>query len=190
MTSGPGSFAPPREAIRFTLFFDPGRVKRGIKPNRELGRALVRGRRYALVIGERWPDGRGQPLKSAYRHEFTVIPAIEKPLDQRDCKIQPPDASTRKPLVVTFPWPLDYGLLHRALGVRMGGAEVPGEISVEDGEKRWLFTPRDPWRADNYTLLVLSMLEDPAGNRLGRAFEVMQPPTDQRDAIEIPFTVK
>ena len=43
---------------RFTLLFDPGRVKRGIKPNRDLGRALIPGKRYALTIGERlarWP---------------------------------------------------------------------------------------------------------------------------------------
>jgi hypothetical protein len=178
------------DRTRFTLFFDPGRVKRGIKPNRDLGRALVRGKRYELVIGERWPDGRAQPLKSSYRHEFTVVPAIEKPLDQRDWKITHPDVSTRQPLVVAFPWALDYGLLQRALGVRRGGAEVAGEIAIDDGEKRWSFTPRDPWAVDNYTLIALTLLEDPSGNRLGRAFEAMQPVADQREAIEIPFTVK
>ena len=178
------------DRTRFTLFFDPGRVKRGIKPNRDLGRALVRGKRYALVIGERWPDGRAQPLKSSYRHEFTVVPAIEKPLDPRGWKIAPPMPLTRDPLVVTFPWALDYGLLQRALGVRRGGTDVPGEIAIDDGEKRWSFTPRDPWATDNYTLIALTLLEDPAGNRLGRAFEVMQPSSVERDAIEIPFLVK
>jgi hypothetical protein len=178
------------DRTRFTLFFDPGRVKRGIKPNRDLGRALVRGKHYALVIGERWPDGRSQPLKSTYRHEFSVIPALEKPLDQRDWKIQAPKPSTRDPLVVTFPWPLDYGLLQRALGVRRGGAEVPGEIAIDDGEKRWTFTPRDPWATDSYTLIALTLLEDPAGNRLGRAFEVMEPSTDERDFIELSFLIK
>jgi hypothetical protein len=178
------------DRTRFTLFFDPGRVKRGIKPNRDLGRALVRGRRYALVIGERWPDGRGQPLKSSHRHEFTVVPAIEKPLDQRDWKLELPKASTRDPLVVTFPWPLDYALLQRALGVLKGPVELPGEIAIEDGERKWTFTPRDPWTAGDYSLLALTLLEDPAGNRLGRAFEVMAPQTDSRPSVEVPFAVK
>jgi hypothetical protein len=178
------------DRTRFTLFFDPGRVKRGIKPNRDLGRALVAGQRYALVVGERWPDGRAQPLKSGYRHEITAVRAVEKPLDQRDWKLSHPEVLTREPLVVTFPWALDYGLMHRALGVRRGGVEVPGEIAIDGGEKRWSFTPRDPWATDNYTLVALTLLEDPAGNRLGRAFEVMRPPTDSQPSVEVFFTIK
>ena len=34
------------DRMRYTLFLDPGRVKRGILPNQEMGRALVPGRRY------------------------------------------------------------------------------------------------------------------------------------------------
>ena len=178
------------DRTRFTLFFDPGRVKRGIKPNRDLGRALVPGKRYALVIGERWTDGRGQPLKSEYRHEFLVSRAIERPLDQAAWRIDPPKHGTREALVVTFPWALDHGLLRRALGVRRGGTDVPGDVAVDAGETRWTFTPRDPWATDNYGLVALTLLEDPAGNRLGRAFEVMQPMRDERDSIEVPFTVQ
>jgi hypothetical protein len=178
------------DRMRFTLLFDPGRVKRGIKPNRDLGRALVAGRRYSLVIGERWPDGRGRPLQAPYRREFTVVPAIEKPLNQRDWKVEAPKPATRDPLVVVFPWALDFGLLQRALGVHRGGVEVAGEIAVQDAETRWMFTPAEPWTAGDYTLVALTLLEDPAGNRLGRAFEVMRPVTDEREAIEIPFTVK
>src|SRR6185436_11722812 len=33
------------EYTRRTVFFDPGRVKQGIKPNREIGRALTSGRK-------------------------------------------------------------------------------------------------------------------------------------------------
>lgn len=33
------------DATRFTVLFDPGRVKRGILPNVEMGRALYPGRR-------------------------------------------------------------------------------------------------------------------------------------------------
>ena len=178
------------DRTRFTLFFDPGRVKRGIKPNRDMGRALVPGRKYALVIDEHWRDGREQPLKAAYRHEFTVGPAIEKPLHQAEWRITPPRPGTRDPLIVTFPWALDHALMQRSLGVTHGPADVSGQGMVSDSEMRWSFTPSDPWTAGEYSVVALTLLEDPAGNRLGRAFEVTAPATDSQPSVWIPFQVK
>ena len=185
------------ERTRFTLLFDPGRVKRGIKPNRDVGRALVSGKRYALIISDRWLDGRGQPLKEEYRHTFTAGPAAEAPLDTAAWKIAAPPAGRRDPVTVTFPGPLDRGLLLRALGVQGkglvaggSGLGIPGDIRIDAAETRWAFTPRDPWSAGNYTLVVLTLLEDPAGNRIGRAFEVMRPADETRERVEIPFVVK
>ena len=178
------------ERTRFTLFFDPGRVKRGIKPNRDMGRALLPGRKYALVIDEQWRDGREQPLKSAYRHEFTVGPAIEKALNHAEWKITPPRPGTRDPLIVTFPWALDHALMQRSLGVLRGPADLSGQVVVNDSETRWIFTPNDPWAAGEYSVIALTLLEDPAGNRLGRAFEVTVPETDSQPSVLIPFKVK
>ena len=45
---------------RYTVFFDPGRVKRGILPNRDMGRALVAGRQYTLEVNADWPDAQGR----------------------------------------------------------------------------------------------------------------------------------
>jgi len=39
-----------RQQIRLTLLFDPGRIKRGVKPNVDMGPVLTEGRRYTLVI--------------------------------------------------------------------------------------------------------------------------------------------
>jgi hypothetical protein len=182
------------ERTRFTLFFDPGRVKRGIKPNRDLGRALVAGKKYALVIDERWIDGQGQPLKQAHRHEFMAGPAIEHGLDLGTWTISDPNAGTREPLMITFPYALDYGLLQRALALHVGtfepkGAAIAGEATIDANETRWSFTPRDPWISDNYMLVALTLLEDPAGNRIGRAFEVMRP-VNERERVERMFTIK
>ena len=60
---------------RYTLFFDPGRVKLGIRPNEELGRPLRAGQTYTLQIAADWRDAQGQPLKAAYRREFRVGPS-------------------------------------------------------------------------------------------------------------------
>ena len=178
------------DRTRFTLFFDPGRVKRDIKPNREMGRALMPGKRYTLVVSEGWLDGNGQRLKADLRHDFSVARAIETSLDPLMWKIDAPKPGTRDPLAVTFPWALDYGLLQRALGVGRDGTEVPGAATVGPGETRWMFAPRDPWNAGDYTLVVLTLLEDPAGNRMGRAFEVSQATADAPDHVAMPFSVR
>jgi len=178
------------DRTRFTLFFDPGRVKRGIKPNRDLGRALVAGKRYALVISDGWLDGKGQPLKEPSRHEFSVSAPVEAPLDPAAWRIEPPRAGTTDPLVVHFPWALDVGLVQRALGVRRDGGEVPGQLTVEPGEMRVRFVPGTQWTAGAYTVIALPFLEDPAGNRPGRAFEVIAAGGPEAGPVHVPFSIR
>ena len=91
------------------------------------------------------------------------------------------------------PRPLDHGLLQRALGVVRNGAAVPGELRIEERSTRWLFVPRDAWQAGDYTLRVLPILEDVAGNRIGRRFEEMSPgeavPEEGKEPIALPFRI-
>ena len=60
---------------------------------------------------------------------------------------------------------------------RCGWRPGPGSrwmetIRVEEAETRWVFTPRTPWEAGLYQLVAAETLEDVAGNRIGRPFEV------------------
>jgi len=178
---------------RFTVFFDPGRVKDGILPNREMGRALEAGRSYTLVVSREWRDERGLPLRAEHRHTFTAGPAMTRALDPDDWTIAAPPAGGRDPLVVTFRHPLDHGLLMRALGVRAGGRALPGAARVEAGETRWTFTPDEPWRAGRHEILALPILEDPAGNQIGRAFEIENADTvdagPEAETTLVPFTI-
>lgn len=160
------------DRTRYTVFFDPGRQKRGIMPNQLMGRALEPGRRYTLVVDREWRDGNGLPLKESFSRTFRVGPADERPLDTASWRIAPPPAGSRDPLVVTFPEALDHGLLLRAVGVARDGRALPGAIAIEPGETVWRFTPERAWDAGGYQLVVLGVLEDLAGNRIGRAFEV------------------
>jgi hypothetical protein len=160
------------DRTRYTVFFDPGRVKRGILPNRQMGRALEAGKRYTLVVKREWRDGHGLPLKDEFRHEFRASPPIERALTMAAWKVTTPKAGTREPVAVTFPDPLDHGLLRRALGIARGGTPLVGDVSIESDETRWLFTPRDAWARGDYELFALAFLEDLAGNRIGRPFEV------------------
>ena len=180
---------------RFTAFLDPGRVKSGILPNKQMGRALDTGRTVTLVINREWRDQHGLPLKDEYQRALQVGPPVEEPLDPRSWRIEPPSAAgNRTPLTVTFPRPVDHGLLMRALGVTRGGVPIAGDVTVEDAETKWTFTPREPWRAGQHDLLALDILEDVAGNQIGKAFEVDnfdtvdKSPNPQRTTI--PFMVR
>ena len=158
---------------RYTLFFDPGRVKLGIKPNEDLGRPLRAGQQYTLQISTDWRDAQGQPLKAPYRRVFRVGPPETAPIAPARWRLMAPVARTRDPLVVTFPAPLDHGLLARALGVEDSSRRaVEGDVTLDAADTTWTFRPAAAWAAGEYQLVALSILEDPAGNRIGRAFEV------------------
>lgn len=179
---------------RYTVFLDPGRVKQGILPNEQMGRALRAGRAYALVVDTAWHDANGLPLAKPFRAEFWAGPAVTEPISLAAWTIKPARAGTRDPLVVTFPRSLDHGLLQRAIGVSTrNGDAVTGDIAIGTNEKEWRFTPREAWRTGGYNVVVLSILEDVAGNRVGRAFEVdMFERVDSTATPErhtIPFTI-
>jgi hypothetical protein len=181
------------DRTRYTVFFDPGRQKRGITPNQQMGRSLEPGRRYTLVVDREWRDGNGLPLATSFRRDFTVGPADERPLDVKSWRVTAPAGGTRDAVVVTFPEALDHGLLLRALGVWRDGKALAGDVAVDERETRWRFTPRDAWRAGEYQLTAFGMLEDLAGNRIGRAFEVDRFDRADRSAeperTALPFTI-
>ena len=158
---------------RFTVFFDPGRQKRGILPNREMGESLIAGRKYTLRISRDWLDGNGQPLRETFERRFTVAPPDRSPLDVASWKITAPREGTREPLAVAFSESLDHGLLLRAIGVRRDGAPLTGQVQVDAHETRWTMTPDAPWQPGRYEVIALGILEDLAGNRIGRAFEIV-----------------
>lgn len=183
------------DRTRYTVFFDPGRQKRGIPVITEMGRSLTEGKSYLLVVDKEWRDGNGLPLKETYKRTFKVGPPDERPLDHTAWQIQAPTVGTRAPLTVAFPEPLDHGLLLRALGVQgPDGAAIGGDISVGKGELTWSFTPREFWKAGTHHIVAFAMLEDLAGNRIGRAFEVDQFDRSDRSAEPektlIPFQIR
>jgi hypothetical protein len=181
--------------LRYSVFFDPGRVKRGILPNDEFGRALRAGHKFTLAVDPQWRDANGQPLAAPFERTFTVGPPDLSPMRLADWQLRAPAAGTRDPLVVMFPKPLDHGLLQRAIGVTgPGGAVVRGNIGVGESERTWTFAPSDAWRAGVYTLVTLSTLEDPEGNRIGRPFDIDTferiDRSSEPERFTVPFTVK
>jgi hypothetical protein len=183
-----------QDATRLTVFFDPGRVKRGIGPNVKLGRAIVSGRRYSIKVDSAWPDAEGRPLESTFVRGFTAGPAAYGALSVADWTLSSPHAGTTEPLSVQFPGPLDHALIERAIGVRTAaGADLAGKAAAGPQELSWTFAPSAAWSAGNYQLVILTLLEDPAGNKIGRAFEVLADSPDadakQPDIVSRAFQV-
>ena len=179
---------------RYTIFFDPGRVKQGILPNEQLGRPLTAGERYTLAVDASWPDANGVPMKEVFRKEFTVGPADTTPLDPSTWRLRVPTAGSTQRFVVSFPEPLDHGLLVRGLAVENGrGVRVNGNVEITNWETRWAFSPTAPWTAGKYSLVALSILEDLAGNRIGVPFEIdvfeQIDASPQQESYVIPFEI-
>ena len=157
---------------RFTLFIDPGRIKRGVRPLEEVGPALQDGKRYTLVIDRKWKDATGNAFKQTFRKTFKVGPPDREPPDPAQWEIQSPKSETRGPLTILFPESMDHALAQRAIGVAAIRRTVSGMITIEDEERRWTFEPADSWRRGSYKLLIQTIIEDLAGNNIGKPFEV------------------
>jgi hypothetical protein len=158
---------------RLTLFIDPGRIKRGVRPLEEVGPALETGKRYTLVIDRDWHDASGSPLKEPFAKKFQVGPPDRQPPDPEDWKIHSPKSKTREPLLVTFPEPMDHALAQRVIQVSdPSGETVEGKTDLKDHERRWSFVPTHPWGSGHHQLMIGTTLEDLAGNNIGKPFEV------------------
>jgi hypothetical protein len=155
-----------------TILLDPGRLKRGVGPNRELGPPLELGQEYTLAIGAGIVDSSGRRLRRSFRKRFRVTEAVREPIDVEQWQILPPQTETRDPLLLVFPGPLDWALLSQMISIRSAhGQALEGRIVVDRHEGRWSFTPTLPWAPGHYHVRVASGLEDVCGNSVIAAFD-------------------
>lgn len=160
------------DMTRLTLFLDPGRIKRGVKPLEEIGPSFEAGKTYTLAISPEWLDANGAPLKSKFEKKFTVTGPDRDPPDPSKWKLNPPN-SKREALTITFNEPLDHAIIERTLRVTDSkGAHVAGKNEVKDGERSWTFTPHEPWKTGEFVAIIPTRIEDLAGNNIGKPFDV------------------
>lgn len=168
---------------RLTILLDPGRIKRGLRPNQELGSPLRAGHRYRLRIAAGWRDADGAQLREGYEKSFAAGPEDRMGLDRRDWRVDPPLEGTEEPLVITAPKPLDVALARRMITLRgPDGSKMGGRITFAAGERVIQMFPNRPWVRGPYSISVDPNLEDLAGNTLQRPFDTdLQ---EETDAIE------
>jgi hypothetical protein len=161
------------EMTRLTLFIDPGRIKRGVKPLEEIGPSLEAGKSYTLVIAREWRDANGRPLKESFRKRFRVVAPDREPPDPQRWRITAPRAGTRDVLTVRFDGALDEALARRLIRVERDGREVAAaKVWLSEHEQQWNFVPAADWVVGAHALAVQTTIEDLAGNNIGKPFEV------------------
>ena len=114
-----------------------------------MGRSLVDGRSYTLVVSREWRDAQGMPLKEEFRRALQgrrrqMNAAGSSTLAGRSAARGQP----RRRWPSTFPEPLDHGLLLRALAIADSrGRRIDGEVRDRSARNALAFTPAAPGAA-------------------------------------------
>lgn len=156
-----------RDNRRLTVLFDPGRIKRGVTPRDEVGAALEPGKSYTLQISSKWRDENRIPLIASFTKTFKVIAEDRTAIDPAQWKFTAPKSGSVLPLTVHFGESLDA-----ALALRLITLPIEGHASLGPNEQSWIFSPSQPWQSGCLELSIDTALEDLAGNKVGRPFDV------------------
>jgi len=182
------------ERTALTLWLDPGRIKRDLIPNRQMGSPLHQGKQYVLVISSDWKDARGLFLRQSYRKKFAVAARDSLIPQPAQWVVYAPSSKTSQAVQVRLSKPLDYYLLKETIQIiNEKGNTVAGKILISGKETLFEFIPDEPWQPGNYRIRVAAHLEDLAGNNLIRPFDLdLQKPQPQNDkkVFERAFEIK
>jgi hypothetical protein len=180
------------ERKRFTLLFDPGRIKRTLKSNIELGPPLEEGSRYKLVIDSAWRDANGNYLRNSVRKTFTVTLPQRSKLCKTCLRLISPASDSKGNLEIVFDRPIDrvlvskyISIIHSDFGPVRGTVQLANDVS-------WTFTPDIAWKEGNYEIVIHPLLEDVAGNNFNNAFDIdlaTEKQITSSERITIPFVV-
>lgn len=178
-----------------TVWLDPGRIKRELQPNTQLGTPLQSNTPYTLLVSNQWKGKNGASLTKQYQKKFITTIRDSISPNPKTWIIQPPTVSSTQPLIVHFLETLDYNLITTTLHVvDEANSEVKGKWNSNEKADGISFIPDKSWSTGNYLLQVEARLEDLAGNNLNRAFDVNVKhktiPLSSEEIITIPFTVK
>ena len=178
-----------------TLWLDPGRIKRDLQPNKELGTPLQSDTHYQLIISNLWEDKNGTSLTRQYQKDFITTLRDSISPNPKMWNIQTPPINSMQPLIIDFHESMDYNLINTTLHlIDHSNAEVKGKWQLNETVDKINFMPTVSWIEGDYQLQVESRLEDLSGNNLNRAFDVdvkhKTNPSSSEEMITIPFTVK
>ncbi|GAA0835594.1 hypothetical protein GCM10009112_27600 [Marinomonas arenicola] len=177
---------------RLTLLMDPGRIKRGVETNLELGPALESGKKYKIVVKAGWPTASGNQTLLGFSHSYQISNALRTLPDVKKWTITAPKRGSLQPLRIQLDRLFDYQLLHSKIALYTpDGDKISGQIDLDEEHQTWQFTPERQWHTKQVMLSVDAKLEDVAGNNFK---DVMDHPVGDKihqiDSIERSILLK
>ncbi|MTI21321.1 hypothetical protein E1176_09850 [Fulvivirga sp. RKSG066] len=154
---------------RLTLFFHPGRIKRGVGPNMSQGAIFKEGEHYKLSIIGNWQDANGQTIQP-FKKTFFATQPLRTSIDISNWVIDPPTDLSTDPVQIKTDRLLDEALVRRMIDMYKNGEQVSGDWTIH--KKILSFIPKLPWSKGTYTIQINENVEDIAGNSLLKVFDV------------------
>jgi hypothetical protein len=176
---------------RFTLLFDPGRIKRDLKSNIDLGTPLHEGEIYHLIIDSAWRDVNGKPLAKSITKTFSASHAERAKVTAGDWNVIVPMAGSAGDVVISFDRPMDHAMALKHITIKSPSGVVTGRAQTVD-DTVWKFTPDHPWTAGEYVLAISPLLEDVAGNNLNNVFDLdvsKESRVNSIEPVQLSFTI-
>ncbi|MEL7533525.1 MAG: Ig-like domain-containing protein [Bacteroidota bacterium] len=165
---------------RLTLWFEPGRIKRGLIPYLAQGPPLQAGNRYTLVVNTAGIHDPQRTDTLLFRHSFWVKEADRQRPDVETWSYGYPKVGSRDTFSIYFPEPMDYALLQSDIFLLSSeNTDLPGQVIIGKEERSYHFVPKQAWRETAYTLMVSSSLEDLAANNFARLFDTDKATSDE-----------
>lgn len=154
-----------------TLWMEPGRQKRGLLPNQELGTVLKIGQHYKLQIDHNLKDENGVRVQQSNPFEFKVIEPDRSKPDVNRWDISLPSIDSKMALVIAMDELMDYGSIIDHVHIYSKGVAVKGQWRQKIQEKQLEFIPINNWIGGGYSVIFDPAIEDLAGNNLFRLFD-------------------
>jgi len=155
-----------------TVWIEPGRQKRGLGPNEQLGSVFSTNQNYQLRISRELKDQQGVSMLQYFRHRFLIKEADRIQPNINNWNIRIPNINTISSLLIECNESLDYGSsLNNIQIVDKDHKEILGQWQLTDEEKTISFTPSKIWKKGNYYILFNPNIEDLSGNNLYRLFD-------------------
>ncbi len=174
---------------RLTLLFDPGRIKRGVSSNVELGPALLEGNTYQLIISGEWQDVYGQKLGASATKTFEVGTAYRTAINISSWNLDTPEVKSAQPLSIHFGRIMDHALAQSMIQIKNEeNGTIEGDWKMSESEFIASFIPTEKWQKGHYQILVDNRFEDVTGNNLNNLLD--QPKTEQHLKSKTHYSIK
>ncbi len=176
-----------------TLWLDPGRIKRDLQPNQQMGPPLVEGGHYQIVVDTGWRDQKGINLSKQYLKNIIVANRDTNSPQPEKWTMNHPSHGSKEILTIDLQESLDYAVLKNSIRIlNENSSPLKGEFSLQSNESILNFIPETKWIKGKYFVEIEAKLEDLAGNNLNRLFDkdLSKDKSDKNKPIyKLPFVI-